>query len=108
MTMPDGTSTHATVRFFLMRTLFVRFFAFALYLCFFHLRALNTLTRVIGAVTDCDRFSICSEFLTGFHKRKVEKKDALKKRAIEREKQERLETRREACCCCVLTHVLAC
>ena len=93
------TCNHAFLK--KMRTMFVRFFAFALYLCFFHLRALNALTRVIGAVTDCDHFSICSEFLTGFHKRKVEKKDALKKRAIDREKQERLETRREACCCCI-------
>jgi hypothetical protein len=37
------------------------------------------------------------EFLTGFHKRKLEKKEASKKRAIEREKQERLEARREVC-----------
>ncbi|KAI0312974.1 nucleolar protein 12-domain-containing protein, partial [Amylostereum chailletii] len=35
------------------------------------------------------------EFLTGFHKRNLQKKEAGKKRAIEREKQERLEMRRE-------------
>ncbi|KAI1791294.1 nucleolar protein 12-domain-containing protein [Ganoderma leucocontextum] len=35
------------------------------------------------------------EFLTGFHKRKVQKKEAAKKKAQERDKQERLETRRE-------------
>ncbi|TFY63711.1 hypothetical protein EVJ58_g3089 [Rhodofomes roseus] len=35
------------------------------------------------------------EFLTGFHKRKLEKKEAAKKKALEREKQERLEARRE-------------
>ncbi|KAF8070548.1 nucleolar protein 12-domain-containing protein [Lyophyllum atratum] len=35
------------------------------------------------------------EFLTGFHKRKVAKADAARKKAVEREKQERLETRRE-------------
>ncbi|KAL0577312.1 hypothetical protein V5O48_004668 [Marasmius crinis-equi] len=35
------------------------------------------------------------EFLTGFHKRKVAKADAARKKAAEREKQERLETRRE-------------
>ncbi|CAL1707443.1 unnamed protein product [Somion occarium] len=35
------------------------------------------------------------EFLTGFHKRKVEKKENAKKKAQEREKQERLEARRE-------------
>jgi Nucleolar protein 12 (25kDa) len=34
--------------------------------------------------------------LTGFHKRKVAKKLAAKARAVEREKKERLETRREA------------
>lgn len=38
---------------------------------------------------------LCREFLTGFHKRKVEKKEAAKKKAEEREKQERLEMRRE-------------
>ena len=37
------------------------------------------------------------EFLTGFHKRKVAKKEEAKKKAIFREKQERLETRREVC-----------
>ncbi|KAI6121501.1 nucleolar protein 12-domain-containing protein [Pisolithus croceorrhizus] len=35
------------------------------------------------------------EFLTGFHKRKVAKKEEAKKRAILREKQQRLELRRE-------------
>ena len=35
------------------------------------------------------------EFLTGFHKRKVQKKEEAKKKAKEREKQERLEARRE-------------
>ncbi|KZT04575.1 uncharacterized protein LAESUDRAFT_727736 [Laetiporus sulphureus 93-53] len=35
------------------------------------------------------------EFLTGFHKRKVQKKEAAKQKAIEREKQEHLEARRE-------------
>ncbi|KAF9024863.1 hypothetical protein BDZ89DRAFT_939859 [Hymenopellis radicata] len=35
------------------------------------------------------------EFLTGFHKRKVAKADAARKRATEREKQMRLEARRE-------------
>ncbi|KAJ8076551.1 hypothetical protein PM082_000974 [Marasmius tenuissimus] len=35
------------------------------------------------------------EFLTGFHKRKVAKAEAARKKAAEREKQERLETRRE-------------
>ncbi|KAJ7217944.1 nucleolar protein 12-domain-containing protein [Mycena pura] len=35
------------------------------------------------------------EFLTGFHKRKLAKADAARKKAIERQKQERLETRRE-------------
>ncbi|KAJ6625527.1 nucleolar protein 12-domain-containing protein [Mycena sp. CBHHK59/15] len=36
-----------------------------------------------------------SEFLTGFHKRKLAKADAARKKAVEREKQERLEMRRE-------------
>ncbi|KAK7053342.1 hypothetical protein VNI00_003968 [Paramarasmius palmivorus] len=35
------------------------------------------------------------EFLTGFHKRKVAKAEAARKKAAEREKQDRLETRRE-------------
>ncbi|KAG5648532.1 hypothetical protein DXG03_003143 [Asterophora parasitica] len=35
------------------------------------------------------------EFLTGFHKRKLAKADAARKKAVEREKQERLESRRE-------------
>lgn len=37
----------------------------------------------------------CRDFLTGFHKRNVIKKEAKKAKAIEREKQERLENRRE-------------
>ncbi|KAI0305546.1 hypothetical protein B0F90DRAFT_1698947, partial [Multifurca ochricompacta] len=36
-----------------------------------------------------------SEFLTGFHKRKLAKKEESKKKALAREKQERLEARRE-------------
>ena len=35
------------------------------------------------------------EFLTGFHKRKLAKKEEGKKRAQAREKEERLEARRE-------------
>ena len=35
------------------------------------------------------------EYLTGFHKRKLQKKEAAKKKALDREKQERLEARRE-------------
>jgi len=35
------------------------------------------------------------EFLTGFHKRKVAKAEAGKKKALERQKQDRLEVRRE-------------
>ena len=35
------------------------------------------------------------DFLTGFHKRKLEKKDAARKKAIEREKKERLDARRK-------------
>lgn len=35
------------------------------------------------------------EFLTGFHKRKVQKKEDSKKKREERERQERLEMRRE-------------
>ena len=34
-------------------------------------------------------------FLTGFHKRKLQKKEDAKKKAVEREKQERLDARRE-------------
>ena len=37
------------------------------------------------------------EFLTGFHKRKLVKKEAARSRAKERDKQERLEARREVC-----------
>jgi ribosomal RNA-processing protein 17 len=43
------------------------------------------------------------EFLTGFHKRKVAKKEEAKKKAKLREKLERLETRREVCLSCPLT-----
>jgi ribosomal RNA-processing protein 17 len=42
-----------------------------------------------------DDMLVHREFLTGFHKRKLEKKEAAKKRAVERQKQEQLETRRE-------------
>ena len=35
------------------------------------------------------------DFLTGFHKRKLQKKEDAKKKAVEREKQERLDARRE-------------
>lgn len=35
------------------------------------------------------------DFLTGFHKRKLEKQDAARKKALEREKSARLEARRE-------------
>jgi hypothetical protein len=38
------------------------------------------------------------EFLTGFHKRKLAKAEAARKKATEREKQERLEARREVSC----------
>lgn len=43
------------------------------------------------------RIFICSnsEFLTGFHKRKLAKTEAARKKAIEREKQQRQEDRRE-------------
>lgn len=40
---------------------------------------------------------IVREYLTGFHKRKVAKKEDAKKRAQLREKQERQELRREVC-----------
>lgn len=39
------------------------------------------------------------EFLTGFHKRKVAKKEEAIRKAKLREKQERLDTRREVCLC---------
>lgn len=45
----------------------------------------------LDALTDCKP----REFLTGFHKRKLAKKEAAKTKALEREKQERLEARRE-------------
>ena len=35
------------------------------------------------------------EFLTGFHKRKLKRTEAAKKNALERQKQERRETRNE-------------
>lgn len=35
------------------------------------------------------------EFLTGFHKRKLQKKEVAKKKALERERHERLEAKRE-------------
>ena len=35
------------------------------------------------------------EFLTGFHKRKLQKKEVAKQKAVQREKEERLEARRE-------------
>ena len=41
--------------------------------------------------------TIVREYLTGFHKRKVAKKEDAKKRAQLREKQERQELRREVC-----------
>lgn len=41
--------------------------------------------------------SMLRDFLTGFHKRKVAKKEEAKKKAQDREKQERLEARREVC-----------
>ena len=41
---------------------------------------------------------VLRDFLTGFHKRKVAKKEAAKKKAQDRENQERLEARREVCC----------
>ena len=39
----------------------------------------------------------CSEFLTGFHKRKLAKAEAAKNRAIDKAKKEHLEFRREVC-----------
>ena len=46
--------------------------------------------RAIPSPTDSSR-----EFLTGFHKRKVKRTETAKKNALEREKQERRETRNE-------------
>lgn len=43
------------------------------------------------------RLTIHRDFLTGFHKRKLAKADAARKKAQEREKQERLEARRDVC-----------
>lgn len=37
------------------------------------------------------------DFLTGFHKRKLAKTQAARQKAIDREKQERLELRRQVC-----------
>lgn len=39
--------------------------------------------------------NLSREFLTGFHKRKLQKKEAAKNKAKERERQERLQTRKE-------------
>jgi hypothetical protein len=39
--------------------------------------------------------TLAREFLTGFHKRKVAKAETARKKAQEREKQDRLEARRE-------------
>jgi len=53
-------------------------------------------------IRECSRTSyivLGREFLTGFHKRKVAKKEDAKKKAMLREKQERLDTRREVCLC---------
>ena len=35
--------------------------------------------------------------MTGFHKRKVQKKEAAKAKALAKEKEERLKARREVC-----------
>lgn len=43
----------------------------------------------------CIMFTLSSDFLTGFHKRKLAKTEAAKKKALEREKQQRQEDRRE-------------
>lgn len=45
------------------------------------------------------------EFLTGFHKRKLAKAEAARKKAAEREKQDRLEARREVSCALVNHHL---
>lgn len=42
-----------------------------------------------------DSTLVCSEYLTGFRKRNLQKKEAAKNRAKEREHKERLQTRRE-------------
>jgi ribosomal RNA-processing protein 17 len=49
----------------------------------------------------------CREFLTGFHKRKLAKKEESKKKAQAREKEERLETRQEVCASCSLLRFLS-
>ena len=51
--------------------------------------------RCVLASPWCTRPTIHRSFLTGFHKRKVERREHAKKKAQLREKQERLETRRE-------------
>lgn len=70
-------------------------------------RAKSTQINEILFDDDARRYSRCRlpiwtlfdlvyrEFLTGFHKRKLAKADAARKKAVEREKQERLENRRE-------------
>ena len=41
--------------------------------------------------------SFLRDFLSGFHKRKVQQKEESRRKARERERQERLEARREVC-----------
>jgi hypothetical protein len=43
----------------------------------------------------CTQPTVCRSFLTGFHKRKVARRELAKQKAQLREKQERLEARRE-------------
>lgn len=53
----------------------------------------------LGAI--CPYGLICfyyRDYLTGFHKRKLARKEASKAKTLEREKQERLEARREVGC----------
>jgi hypothetical protein len=52
--------------------------------------------RLLGQFRKIYSQTYFREFLTGFHKRKLAKTEAAKKHAIEREKKERLESRREA------------
>ena len=52
------------------------------------------------------RLNVCREFLTGFHKRKKAKADAARQRAKEREKQEKLEERREVCSAWLIEHII--
>lgn len=51
--------------------------------------------RILASVYLYQCWALYRDFLTGFHKRNVEKREIAKKKAIEREKQERLSTRRE-------------